>query len=160
MQALLAERLKLKVHRETREIPKYELVMAKGGPKLQAAIPGACIARVSGHPPEPPCSRPVRPTHVPGTVGIGLGFDMHGVTIGSLCAFLSRSLGAEVIDQTGISGVFDLRLDLPLDDSAAAPRTQNMSDRVVDLKGAFADKQRASEGPSHSCAAEATGTRP
>jgi uncharacterized protein (TIGR03435 family) len=36
-QALLADRFKLKVHFETRELPIYELVVAKGGPKLKAS---------------------------------------------------------------------------------------------------------------------------
>jgi bla regulator protein BlaR1 len=35
-QSLLADRLKLKVHFETRELPMYELVLAKGGSKLKA----------------------------------------------------------------------------------------------------------------------------
>ena len=35
MQALLAERFKLKAHFETREMPIYRLTVAKGGPKLK-----------------------------------------------------------------------------------------------------------------------------
>ena len=37
-QALLADRFKLKVHFETRELPIYALVVAKGGPKLKASV--------------------------------------------------------------------------------------------------------------------------
>lgn len=36
-QSLLADRFKLKAHFETREMPVYELVVAKGGPKLALA---------------------------------------------------------------------------------------------------------------------------
>jgi bla regulator protein blaR1 len=36
-QAMLADRFKLKVHFETREMPVYALVVAKGGPKLVVA---------------------------------------------------------------------------------------------------------------------------
>lgn len=37
MQTLLADRFKLKVHFETRQLPIYALAVAKGGPKLAAA---------------------------------------------------------------------------------------------------------------------------
>jgi len=40
LQALLAERFQLTVHRETKELTTYTLVIAKGGPKLQEAKPG------------------------------------------------------------------------------------------------------------------------
>ena len=40
LQALLADRFQLKLHRETKELPVYALVIAKNGPKLQEAKPG------------------------------------------------------------------------------------------------------------------------
>lgn len=43
LQALLEERLKLRVHWETREVPVYRLTVAKGGPKLQSFKEGSCI---------------------------------------------------------------------------------------------------------------------
>jgi uncharacterized protein (TIGR03435 family) len=39
LQSLLAERFQLKFHRETRELPTYALVVAKGGHKLKEALP-------------------------------------------------------------------------------------------------------------------------
>ena len=42
LQTLLENRFKLKIHRETREIPIYELVVAKGGPKLKPFREGIC----------------------------------------------------------------------------------------------------------------------
>ena len=35
LQSLLADRFKLQVHWETREVPEYSLTIAKGGPKLR-----------------------------------------------------------------------------------------------------------------------------
>ncbi len=40
LQALLADRFKLKLHHETKEGPVYALVIAKNGPKLKEAKPG------------------------------------------------------------------------------------------------------------------------
>jgi uncharacterized protein (TIGR03435 family) len=41
LQALLEDRFKLTFHREVREKPGYALVVAKGGPKMKEAAPGA-----------------------------------------------------------------------------------------------------------------------
>ena len=35
LQSLLADRFKMQIHRETREVPVYSLTVAKGGPKLR-----------------------------------------------------------------------------------------------------------------------------
>jgi uncharacterized protein (TIGR03435 family) len=43
LQALLEERFKLKLHRETREVPVYALTVAKGGSKLKPFEEGNCI---------------------------------------------------------------------------------------------------------------------
>ena len=43
-QTLLADRFKLKLHRETRELPIYDLIVAKSGPKLPAAKEADCVS--------------------------------------------------------------------------------------------------------------------
>jgi len=40
LQALLADRFKLTLHRQTTQLGVYVLVVAKNGPKLQEAKPG------------------------------------------------------------------------------------------------------------------------
>lgn len=40
MQSVLAERFRMKSHMEPREMPAYDLVVAKGGPKLKEPAPG------------------------------------------------------------------------------------------------------------------------
>ena len=48
LQPLLADRFHLKVHSETKEFPVYNLVIAKGGPKLQQTKPEDMYQGVSG----------------------------------------------------------------------------------------------------------------
>lgn len=40
LQSLLSDRLRLTVHRVTKELPIYALVVAKDGPRLHEAKPG------------------------------------------------------------------------------------------------------------------------
>jgi uncharacterized protein (TIGR03435 family) len=54
MQALLADRFKLKVHREARQVPDYELVVAKGGPKFKEGDANSPDA------PKSPDGKPIR----------------------------------------------------------------------------------------------------
>src|SRR5579863_1240241 len=41
LQALLRERFQLKFHRESKDLPVYQLTVAKGGPKLKESAPDA-----------------------------------------------------------------------------------------------------------------------
>ena len=40
MQAMLADRFKLEFHRLTKTLPQYDLVIAKGGPKIEKTLTG------------------------------------------------------------------------------------------------------------------------
>ncbi len=48
LRPLLADRFRLKVHREIREFPVYDLVIAKGGPKLKETKPEDVAQSVGG----------------------------------------------------------------------------------------------------------------
>jgi uncharacterized protein (TIGR03435 family) len=49
LQNLLADRFRLKIHRETKEVSGHALIVAKNGPKLKAASPeGKGVVRISG----------------------------------------------------------------------------------------------------------------
>jgi uncharacterized protein (TIGR03435 family) len=111
LQALLEDRFKLKIHRETRAVPIYALVVAKGGPKLRATKEGSCtfVDWTKGPPPPPQPGQPP-----------GCGFfsfkngeiDTYGQTMTGLCRQFSAALDRDVVDKTGITGAFDIHLEL------------------------------------------------
>ncbi len=93
IQALLAERFKLTLHRETKELPVYALVVAKNGPKLQEVEGG--------------------PTKTKGAqmrMGRGL-LNAQAVSMTMLATSLSNQLGRSVIDKTGLTGNYDVKLE-------------------------------------------------
>ncbi len=113
LQTLLEDRFKLKVHRETREVPVYLLTVAKGGPKnLPATVQGSCAPLDPDHPPGPDTKlcgffRPSASNE---------GVDTSGQTMADLCIQFSTNLDREVIDKTGITGMFDIHLDVSMAD--------------------------------------------
>ena len=90
LQALLADRFQLTIHRETKPVPGYGLVVAKGGFRLKE------------------------------TTDDGRGLNINSdrgkltaqrISIATLARNLSGNLGSPVVDLTGIKGVFDLKLE-------------------------------------------------
>jgi uncharacterized protein (TIGR03435 family) len=105
MRALLEDRFQLKLHSETREVPVYDLTVAKSGAKLQPAQAGACRPLDVDHPPPPPVPGQALVLFC-GTARITAdGFDVRGVTMAELGRALR--LDRPVIDKTGITGTFD-----------------------------------------------------
>jgi uncharacterized protein (TIGR03435 family) len=130
LQALLEDRLKLRVHSESREIPVYELTVASGGPKLKRAQEESCIPWGQRPASTPP---PAREERTASNMPCGLfirsqrneGLDVNGTTIAHLCRNFSAVLDRDVVDKTGIEGLFDVYLDIPpeprpADDAAGA----------------------------------------
>ncbi len=103
-QSLLADRFKLKVHFETRELPIYTLVTAKGGPKLAPAKEG----------------EPTRLSALNGQL------TATAVTIDQFAhsPFLFPAThGQQVIDQTGLKGAYDFTLNFSPEQNATADAT-------------------------------------
>jgi uncharacterized protein (TIGR03435 family) len=109
--ALLEERFGLKYHHETRDLPMYELVVAKGGAKMQASKP---------EPEGPdPGAGPKPSNHMLMMHGRG-HIESTGTGVAGLARLLSGQLGRTVIDKTGLTGDFDYKLDWTPDDATLA----------------------------------------
>jgi uncharacterized protein (TIGR03435 family) len=112
LQALLEDRFKLKIHRETREVPVYTLTVAKGGPRLQP-FQGSCVPWNFDDPPDHPAAPTVR---CPRGDLRSNGLDLDAATMADLRYFLLVTLNRPVIDKTGMPGRFNFHLDLPGED--------------------------------------------
>ena len=118
LQPLLEDRFKLRVHRETRELPVYSLTVAKGGVRMQQS---KCTPVEFPSPPaaaEKPCPNQ---GYRPGTNGVNRTLDATGVDIPGLLMFLANTMRREVIDKTGLSGRFDFHLEWAPEEATAPP---------------------------------------
>ncbi len=102
VQALLADRFQLKTHQETRELPIFNLVLAKGGPKFKPSeANGTTVSTNTGG--------GIQRIHVQGSDN----------TIELLARELAALLGRVVVDKTGIGARYDLTLRWTPDDRPA-----------------------------------------
>jgi bla regulator protein blaR1 len=108
LRSLLEDRFKLKIHRETKLMPIYSLTIARGGPKLPKSVEEDCTdpAPVQGQRPPAPCGR----ITVAFETAAGLDIEGRQVTIAELTRALSAIFQRNVIDQTQLSGRFDVKL--------------------------------------------------
>jgi uncharacterized protein (TIGR03435 family) len=116
LQALLEDRFKLKVHRETRQVPVYALTVAKGGPRLQAADT-SCIPPVTY--PAPPLAPGKR--YCLDAIGFRNGpntaMKADASTIDYVCKLLGLMMDRPVIDRTGLPGKYKVYLEFAVDQS-------------------------------------------
>jgi len=104
MQALLEDRFILKVHRETRELPAYHIVIAKGGPKLKPEDAGFEF-NVDGR------AVPLRSGVCAPLLSLdGTHLGCKGGTIAQLAGILRGEMGGPVMDDTGLTGQYDFQL--------------------------------------------------
>jgi uncharacterized protein (TIGR03435 family) len=114
VQALLAERFKLAVHRDAREMPIYALVLAhqdgKLGPKLSASTVDCDALRAQGRnggPPAPPPPGAMMPCGMRMGPGSLTGSAM---SMGQFARTLSNAVHRVVVDKTGLAGGYDFDL--------------------------------------------------
>jgi uncharacterized protein (TIGR03435 family) len=123
MQALLEDRFKLKIHRETRQVPVYLLGLTKAGLRLPAAKVECFTMNADVPFPRPKAGQPLPPFCGMGKMNRD-GIEVHGSTMAEFCVALSNTPlqldRRKFIDKTGITGRFDFDLKFPVADSGVA----------------------------------------
>jgi len=126
VQSLLADRFKLTLHRETRDLPIYALVVAKNGPKLRES------------PMQPDDEAPPNPTAVmvgPNGAQVRHSFRMNGsgnLTVSAqdldkFAELLAHQLRRPVVNRTGLKGNYDFTLQWTPDEAAPPPEASGPS---------------------------------
>jgi len=119
LQALLAERFKLKIRREMREQKVYALLVGNGGARLKPAeVKAENNSPKSLGPDGKP--RPIMGYFTP--PGGATSITAPSATIESLVGLVSRFTARPVVDMTGIKGQYEFQLDFAAEtDGAATP---------------------------------------
>jgi uncharacterized protein (TIGR03435 family) len=115
LQAILEDRFLARVHWETREMPIYELVIAKGGPKFKDTSPESAEGKALT-------------SQRLGKESMSINnreMSAYGVRMGALSGYLSQELQRTVVDRTGLTGNYDFTLKWAPEDPAA----ENLGDK-------------------------------
>jgi len=104
LRTLLEDRFKLAAHTETKELPGYGLVLAKGGLKIQPVEAGKDDGGTSSH----------DNNHV-------VTLKVTAIPMSDLADYLSRRVGSIVVDKTGVQGAYTFELHWTLDDFSGGP---------------------------------------
>jgi uncharacterized protein (TIGR03435 family) len=113
-QTLLEDRFKLKVHWETRELPGYDLVVAKGGSKMKPASSDNKII-VDGN------VFPVGTSQMYVAANGAAHLIGKGSSMEQLVYQLTGRVRTPIRDRTGLSGTFDYDVVFALDDLRVDP---------------------------------------
>ena len=112
LRALLADRFGLKAHAEQKEMQIYGLTLAKGGPKFQESTDEG-----------PPVFDKGGPTTL----------TAHRVTMKDLAIQISDPLRRPVIDETGLKGRYEIRIDVSAYMQAAAGGGDGHAEGQIDV---------------------------
>ncbi|HEY6467677.1 MAG TPA: TIGR03435 family protein [Candidatus Acidoferrales bacterium] len=162
IRSLLLDRYGLKVTRSTKESNVLALVVAKGGPKLKEVPAPDPQAQAEAPSPEPRVPGHV-PTPPPGNAlmmmngGTGLAtLAANAVPITDLVTQLSRMVGQQVVDQTGLKGMYQYTLQfapqgglpgMPLPPPADATSDNNTASIFTALQEQLGMKLESTKGP-------------
>ena len=109
LQALLIERFKLRTHRETRNEPTYQLVVARSDGRLGPRLTPAAVD-CSNRPPTP---APSADSSCAGLMGVGSAggtIALKGQSLSRLVSALGMAVSRTVVDGTNLKGPFDIEL--------------------------------------------------
>jgi uncharacterized protein (TIGR03435 family) len=131
---VLADRFRLRTHRETKVLPIYELVLAKDGSKLKPL--------------------PASDTPEKGAEGLGRGETNwgstrligHAIPMSTVTHTLSQILKRTVSDKTGLAGEYDVMLRWT-PDTASASDDQTMGSIFTALQEQLGLRLRPAKGP-------------
>ena len=98
LQALLADRFKLKLHQVSKEMSGFALVVARGGPKIKASADGE--------------------EHSDTFRLNNAGLTGQGVPMRDFARYVGGKLGLVVVDQTGLPGNYDFKVDWTVEPDA------------------------------------------
>ena len=145
MVTFLQDRFHLRAHIETKTLPVYDLVIAKGGPKLKenTALPS--------QPPDAPGSDKAPANMKPGSMMISNSqMTAVGIPTSNLAANLAFRVQRNVIDKTGLTGKYDFTLKwrpTELEGKADASADDNAPDLFTALQEQLGLKLESSKGP-------------
>jgi len=153
LQVLLEDRFRLKVHHEIRQLPVYELTVAKSGLKMEHSKEGSCVPYSVDSPPPPVAPGAPHPVFCGfpklGIDGLNRTLDGVGVSMEVLAGDLSRSyasaLNRTVLDKTGLTGTFDLHLKWAIE--ASAPDSGDTTSIFTALQEQLGLKLESAKGP-------------
>ena len=117
IRVLLAERLGLKTHLETRSTSIFNLVVAKGGVKMQTVPLPPPPAAGEAPPPRPPADVKAQGSQY------GLEFLGSNAPMQAIAGALSSMVEAPVVDKTGLTGTYNYTLQFGREWSATDPES-------------------------------------
>jgi uncharacterized protein (TIGR03435 family) len=144
LQSLLADRFKLTLRRETRQLPVYDLMAAKDGLKIAAMNEGSCVTPEQAVPFGPLSCGGVRKQLAPQRQVL----EVADIPMAKLIELLSDEVGRVVIDKTGFTDRFSFRLDFaPVGGLQIAPSDSSVPSLFAALQEQLGLKLEPSRGP-------------
>ena len=132
LRTLLTDRFQLKTHTETRQLPVYRLVLARDdrrfGPKLRPSTLDCAATR---------CTASVLSGRI----------QTNGYSMAQLAQLLASNVDREVIDRTGLTGVYDLEVAWTPDDGVADVVTRDAPGLFTAIVEQLALKLEPAVGP-------------